>query len=194
MAVRMRLSGVVSAWVAVSMLGRLREGVAGGLAGGRERWSGQLVDRTPDAEEPAGWRALDLRLVPLAGAAWAGGWLGTSGVSGLVAFSAVGVVVLGLAAALRRSAWLVAIALVLAATTGIGVVRTSGLTSGPVAELAAAEAVVTADLITTGDPRIHPATGIRPPFVTVPADLLELDARGRGWRLRDAGPAQRDGR
>ena len=89
--------------------------------------------------------ARDLRMVPVALAAWAGAWLGTAGSGaawGAVALVAAGV---GLLAWRRRSAVLVAVACALLAVGTSGAVRADALASGPVATLARQRAV--ADLV-----------------------------------------------
>jgi competence protein ComEC len=126
----------------------------------------------------------DLRLLPLALAAWAGGWIGTWG--SIIAIStAVGAgITLAATAAVRRSGLLTATFLVIIVTTLIGSVHAYRLSAGPVGQLAAAEAVVAAEVVTSRDPYIHEAAGVRPEFLTVVATLVKLSGRAGEWRTR----------
>lgn len=142
--------------------------------------------------------ARDLRVVPLALAAWGAAWWGTGqghrapwAAVGLglalvaVAATAALAVAPGLRALLaRRAAWLAAIALVVAVLATVGGVRAHLLHTGPVAELAVQQAAVTAQVLVVGDPRLHPGVGGRPPLLTAPVRVVELGGRGRGWRVR----------
>ena len=129
----------------------------------------------------------DLRLVPLAATAWAGAWLGTLGgpagwlgATGLIAGLAV-------VAGVRRSWWVLAAAVLTAAVTAIGGVHVQRLSSGPVATLARAEAVVTVQLELRSDLFRAPATASRSDYATVRAVITEITGRGSVWRLRAPG-------
>lgn len=125
----------------------------------------------------------DLRMVPLAAAAWAATWLGTGAPQGLL--PGVGVAALtGTAAGLRRSGWLAAIALVLAAGLAVGALHHHGLASGPVRALAESRAVVSVELVVTSDPQSHPAVGAKPAYLTVHGRVRSIDGRGSTWRVR----------
>ena len=129
-------------------------------------------------------RARDLRMVPVALAAWAGAWLGTAGVGagwGAAALVAIGV---GMLAWRRRAAVLVAVACVLVVATASGALRAEALTGGPVATLARERAVVEASIEVRGDARVHPAQGVRPPYASLDAVAVQIDGRGRAWRTR----------
>lgn len=126
----------------------------------------------------------DLRLVPLAIAGWGAAWLGTWSASGPIALGGVAGVIAGMAAVIRRSWWLAALALVLVFGMTIGAAHHHRLTSGPVSKLAAEEAVVALDLLVRSDPRIYPAAGPRPAYLSVRGTVLTLEGRGRSWRVR----------
>jgi competence protein ComEC len=126
----------------------------------------------------------DLRLVPLAIAAWAGAWIGTWN-TGTAVVCGIGVTAgLGIASTVRRSGWLVATSLVLVVASLLGWLAAHRLGGGPLGELASDKAVVTATLVTSSDPHVHAAAGIRPEFVTVPATLTSVSGRGAYWRVR----------
>jgi competence protein ComEC len=124
----------------------------------------------------------DLRLVPVAIAAWAGSWLGTWATAVSIGVGVAGALAIGVAALLRRSALLAAIAAVLFASSGTGALQAHRLATGPIAGLVRSEAVVVAEVVTTADPRVHPAAGVRPPFVTIPASLTAVSGRGLAWQ------------
>jgi competence protein ComEC len=126
----------------------------------------------------------DLRLVPVGTAAWAGSWLGTWASAASIGVGVGGALAIGAIAALRRSLLLAAVALVLLVTSGTGALQAHRLATGPIAELVRTEAVVVAEVVTTADPRVHPAAGVRPPFVTIPATLTAVTGRGSSWRVQ----------
>ena len=154
-----------------------------------------LQDPDRPARDAASERLVvrDLRVVPLALAAWAAAWWGTGEAArtlspavalGLALVAGAATVALlvapGLRAVLaRRAAWLAAIALVVAVLASVGGVRAHLLHTGPVAELAAQQAAVTARVLVVGDPRLHPGVGGRPPLLTAPVRVVELGGRGR---------------
>jgi len=135
---------------------------------------------TDDAESRSA--PYDLRLVPVGTAAWAGSWLGTWATAMSIGVGVAGALAIGAAALLRRSALLAAIALVLLATSGAGALHAHRLATGAIAGLVRTEAVVVAEVVTTADPRVHPAAGVRPPFATIPATLTAVSGRGLAWR------------
>ena len=136
-------------------------------------------------DDPESRSALDdLRLVPVGSAAWAGSWLGTWASAASMGVGVGGALAIGAIAALRRSPLLAAMALVLLVTSGTGALQAHRLATGPIAGLVRTEAVVVAEVVTTADPRLHPAAGVRPPFVTIPATLTAVTGRGSSWRVQ----------
>jgi competence protein ComEC len=148
-------------------------------------------------EDPGG---RDLRVVPLALAAWAAAWAGTGSSAGVLRPALVGV---GLACAacggllLRRrrsgsrpgppgrpGAWLLATLLVALAVGSVGAMHTHRLRSGPVAELTRQQAVVTALLELRSDPRLLTGAAGRPPVLLADARLDEVAGRSARWRVR----------
>ena len=129
-------------------------------------------------------RPADLRMVPLAVAAWVAAWLGTWGGHAGLAAAGAGVAV-GLAvAALRRSALLLAVALVTAVTAGAGMVDLHRLRHGPVALMATHRAVVSADLEIRADPHRIAGTGVRPGAAVIKAATVRIEGRGAAWLVR----------
>ncbi|GAA1829995.1 ComEC/Rec2 family competence protein [Microlunatus capsulatus] len=138
----------------------------------------------------------DLRVVPLALAAWAAAWAGTGGSPRLALLGLAGVGLAAAAAVLRRrrvrprpgrprgGAWLVATVLVALVVGGLGAVQAHRLRSGPPARLAAAGAVVDARLELVGDARRVDGAPGRPPVLVADGRLLELTGRGGRWRVR----------
>jgi competence protein ComEC len=131
----------------------------------------------------------DLRMVPAGAAAWAAAWAGTSETAAGLAIAATGVMVGVTVAALRRSALMASIAVVIAVTAGVGLIDVHRLRSGPVALLAAREAAVSAEIETRSDP--HPVatdeTAGRGPVrkaAVVRAATVRLEGRGGLWRVR----------
>ncbi|HEY5821189.1 MAG TPA: ComEC/Rec2 family competence protein [Propionibacteriaceae bacterium] len=127
---------------------------------------------------------VDLRLVPVAVAGWAAGWFGTWGTSAAWAGLGTGVVIVVVAAVLRRSAWLVGTALMMAVVGVLGGAYSVRLQSGPLAELAHGEAVVSADLVVRTDPSLRPAKGAKPAYATLDTTLVAVTGRGETWRMR----------
>lgn len=129
------------------------------------------------ASEPA----VDLRPAVLGAVAWLGAWLATSGdprawVAGAAAMlTAVG------CAAVRRSRWWLAAAVVAGASLACGVARTTQLATGPVAQLAAEGAIAEVQIVLRGAPREFPAAATRPPAWVSDAVATEVDGRGAGW-------------
>ncbi|MFL6064287.1 MAG: ComEC/Rec2 family competence protein [Friedmanniella sp.] len=170
---------------------RRREGGSGdATASGRNLQVGDLQVR-------------DLRVVPLAAAAWAAAWWATgapalvpptSAGPGLVLVLA-GAAVTGLVLACsrlpplrrllaRQLPWLAATALVVVAVGTGGALRVHGLRTGPVAELAQQQAVVSARFEVRSDPQLYPARGGRPPLLALDVRLTEVSGRGHSWRIR----------
>ncbi|HEY0238784.1 MAG TPA: ComEC/Rec2 family competence protein [Friedmanniella sp.] len=126
----------------------------------------------------------DLRMVPVALAAWSGAWVGTTGSGAAWGGSALVAAGVAMLAWRRRSAVLTALACVLLATTASGAVRAEALARGPVATLARERAVADLVVEVRGDARVHPAQGVRPPYASLDAVAVEVDGRGRAWRTR----------
>ncbi len=124
---------------------------------------------------------IDLRLVPIALAAWAGAWLGTSGApTGWLA--SVVLVVAGTGAALwLRSVWLGAAVVILVTSAGLGWVGQRQLSTGPVSDLAAGRAVVTVQAEISADPQLRDP-GSPAGYLSVRARLLSVEGRGAHWR------------
>jgi competence protein ComEC len=123
-------------------------------------------------------------MVPLAAAAWGAAWLGTWGGHAGTAAAGAGVT-LGLAvAALRRSALLLAVALVTAVTAGAGMVDLLRLRHGPVAVMATHRAVVSADLEIRADPHRIAGTAVRPGAAVIKAATVRIEGRGGAWLVR----------
>lgn len=133
------------------------------------------------SEEP-----LDLRLVPVAVASWAGAWWG------LVPTRGAALVMVGVTAVLgwrlRRQRWLV-LALVgaLALSSGVAGLRQQQIVRSPVGELARERAVADVVLQVASDPRVVPRRGPIPESVVVPVVVLVVEARGD--RIEQRAPA-----
>lgn len=126
----------------------------------------------------------DLRLVPLALVAWVGAWLGTLGGTTCLLSAAglcAGLVAL---ARLRRSWWVLAAAILAATATAVGGLHAHRLTTGPVAALARAEAVVTVRLELRGDLHRAPANAPGPGYATAHVLIIDILGRGEAWQLR----------
>ncbi|HEX2857960.1 MAG TPA: ComEC/Rec2 family competence protein [Propionibacteriaceae bacterium] len=127
---------------------------------------------------------VDVRLVPLAVGAWAGAWWGTAEswsapallltVGALAASVAVGTG--GRLRERRRQLAAILVTLVVAGGCGLlrlGAVQHTALTTG-----AAAHSVADLVVVVTGDPVSYPASGTRPAFVTVPAQVRSVTIHG----------------
>ncbi len=137
---------------------------------------------TPPDEAPTG-RPLrhDLRLAPLAVAGWAAAWLGTGNSEGTWVAAAVSAAVALLAGAVRRSSWLLAVALVIVLLATAGALHGYRLAHGPVARLADTNAVVEVELEVRADSRRTAATGARSAYATVPVRIHQVSGRGATW-------------
>jgi competence protein ComEC len=159
------------------------------LVGAARTGIGGLVSRHRRSRQPANAlvvpaRSTDLRMAPLAVAAWGAAWVGTGGGDAGIAAAGAGVTV-GLAvAALRRSALLLAVALVTVVTAGAGMVDVYRIRHGPVAMLAMHRAVVSADLEIRADPHRIAGTGIRPDAAVIKAAIVRIQGRGGTWLVR----------
>ncbi|QDP96118.1 MBL fold metallo-hydrolase [Microlunatus elymi] len=126
----------------------------------------------------------DLRLLPIALAAWGGSWLGTSGRTMLIMIGAAAAMAVLLGLILRRSWLIAATALTLAGLLLIGWLHQAALTGTAASRLARSRAIVTADLVIKNDPVVQPSDGIRPPYLSLRASENRLAGRGRQWRER----------
>ncbi len=118
--------------------------------------------------------------MPLLGmGAWCGG-LAAAFLSGWLALAGVAVI-LGVAL-LRRRAAAIACALAALAVVGVSLLHTVGLGVGPVVDLVDEQAVVTARVSPTSDPRL--VTGQFGDLVVVRATLTRVTGRGAAYSLR----------
>ena len=129
-------------------------------------------------------RSADLRMVPLAAAAWGAAWVGTWAVPAVIAVAAACVAVALVVAVHRRSAVVLSAALVTTVMVGAGVVDVHRLSHGPVALLAKHEAVVSADLEIRGDLHQVAARGIRAAAAVTEAATVRVEGRGHAWLVR----------
>lgn len=136
-------------------------------------------------------RRPDLRLVPVAIAAWAGMWVATAGQSGwlLVVGLLATIVTVVAVAARRRWSWTAgAVAVVLLGCLATGWAREWSRENDPLHRLADQQAVGVAELTVVGTPRSGERAGVRPAWWSSAARLDGLEARGE--RLRSGAPVQ----
>jgi competence protein ComEC len=107
-------------------------------------------------------------------------WGGLAGIAAAAAGVMVGLAV----AALRRSAFLLAVALVTAVAAGAGTVDLHRIRHGPVATLATHRAVVSADLEIRADPHPIAGAGVRPDAAVIKATIVRIQGRGGAWLVR----------
>ena len=119
--------------------------------------------------------AADLRIVPLAVAAWAAAWLGTGSVPAGIAIASAGGAAALAAAILRRSALLLTVALIIVAVLCAGLVNVHRLRHGPVAALAAHRAVVSAEVEIRADPHRIAGSGPRAGAAVMKAATVRLE-------------------
>ena len=123
-------------------------------------------------------------MVPLAVAAWGAAWVGTQGSTAGIPAAAAGVTVALVVAGLRRSAMFLAVALVMAAIVGAGIVDVHRLRHGPVALLAVQDAMVSADLEIRTDPHLVAGGGVRGGAAVMKAVTVRIAGRGHAWLVR----------
>jgi competence protein ComEC len=140
-------------------------------------------DRQP-AEAPIAGGPPDLRMVPVAIAAWAVAWAGTSGARLALALAAVGVAAALLVAVLRRSALVLTVAVVIILIVCIGLLDVYRLRHGPVARLAAQEAVVSVELEIRTDPQRVVTRGSAPDAAVLQSATVRIEGRGGSWLVR----------
>lgn len=146
-----------------------------------------------DSAPPDAAPEIDLRLVPIAVAAWLAAWLGTWGSADRAAgreYHALLVVVAGALTAgflaqRRRSARLLAISLVVLGVGLVGATHRVVLATGQLADLARSEAIVTVELTPITDADIHAGVGGRAGFLTLRATVTAVSGRGADWRVRE---------
>ncbi|WP_432558221.1 ComEC/Rec2 family competence protein [Granulicoccus sp. GXG6511] len=126
----------------------------------------------------------DLRLVPLAVAAWAAAWAGMSGaLSATVGILCVGG--LGFSVALiRRSALIGGVALTLVVVGGLATVRHQQHADSPLAQLTTEGAIVDVDFIVKGDPRVREHSRFGGRTVTAVVDVVLVEGRGIAYAGR----------
>jgi competence protein ComEC len=159
-------------WVAAVQTG------ADGLI--RDRWR----HRQPAAAPVTQIRPGDLRMVPLALAAWGAAWAGTWGTAAVITAAAAAVAVALAVAALRRSLLIMSAAMVATVIMGAGVVDVYRLRHGPVALLAEHQAVVSVDVAIRGDLHRVATSGVRAPAAVTKAVTVRVEGRGSTWLVR----------
>ena len=122
-------------------------------------------------------------MVPLASAGWGAAWVGTEGSQAGFAAAAAGVAVALVVAGLRRSAMLLAVALVTTAIAGAGIIDVYRLRHGPVALLADQQAMISADLEIRTDPHLV-AGGMGAGAAVMRAATVRIAGRGQDWLVR----------
>ncbi|MGD7787012.1 ComEC/Rec2 family competence protein [Propionibacteriaceae bacterium Y1700] len=123
----------------------------------------------------------DIRLIPLAAAAWAAAWAATSELVWPVALSGVLALIL-VGVALHRRSWvLVAGGLVLLVLLATGSIRSAALHGGQVAQLADDRAVVEALITVQADP--HRVGQGFTEMVVGRGQALEVVGRGQRWTV-----------
>jgi competence protein ComEC len=159
-------------WVAAVQTG------ADGLI--RDRWRHRQLAAAPVTQA----RSADLRMVPLALAAWGAAWAGTWGTAAVITAAAAAVAVALAVAALRRSLLVLSAAMVATVIMGAGVVDVYRLRHGPVALLAEHQAVVSVDLEIRGDLHRVATSGVRAPAAVTKAVTVRVEGRGSTWLVR----------
>lgn len=132
-----------------------------------------------------GEEALDLRLLPLAVAAWAGAWWGTG--PDVATALALVAILLGVGLVLARRGQgprAVAMLVVLGLCAGLGLARTHRLATSRPAHLASERAMATLVVRLTSDVKLHPRRGVLPESASVPARVLVVEGRGQAVRQR----------
>lgn len=123
------------------------------------------------------------RMVPIAAAAWAAAVAGTAGTPVWPVVGVTAGAVILLVGAVRRVLLVVAVGLMVVVVTGSGIAHDHRLRHGPVAELAAAEAMVAIEFRTEADPRHGRPAGPGSDYVSVRARTVTVGGRGGAWRV-----------
>ncbi len=122
-------------------------------------------------------------MVPLAAAGWGAAWVGTEGSPAGIAAAVVGAAVALGIASLRRSAIVLAVALVTTVIASAGIIDVHRLRHGPVALLADQEAMVSADLEIRTDPHLV-GGGVTAGAAVMKAATVRMAGRGQAWLVR----------
>lgn len=123
----------------------------------------------------------DVRLFPIALAAWTATWLATSGHAGFVIIGAGLMIGCVAGAVVRRSWWMAATAVMVAGGLVTGIAHQRALDQSAIAELASSRAVGSAHLVTAAEPTVHPSDGPRPPYAVLNATVTRVTGRGHSW-------------
>lgn len=137
-----------------------------------------------ESEADVPQRLIDLRLVPVAVAAWAGMWIATAGDTGWLTLGALAGGACAALARRRRSWALAAVALVLLGCMLTGWARWWWRGHDPLTRVAHDQAVGMAELTVVRTPRTGERQGVRPPWWSSAARLEYIETRGE--RLRSA--------
>lgn len=120
----------------------------------------------------------DLRLVPLAIAAWAAAWAGMSGLRPLhLVLLGLSALIL-LVALLRRCALAGGAVLVLLVVGGLSAARFHQHATSPLAELTTSGAIVEIDFVIKGDPRVRAESRFGGRSVSAVVDVVRTTGRG----------------
>lgn len=130
----------------------------------------------------AGERRVDLRLVPLALAAWAGMWLATSGMPQALIALVAGAALVLLAARRRRSWLLGAVALMLVVSAAVGGMRADLVNGSPLRQLAQERAVAQLEVTVLTDPQRR--SGRFADSVVLTGEAVAMNGRGENLLLR----------
>lgn len=126
----------------------------------------------------------DLRLVPVAAAAWAAAWLGTSGIfAAVVAAAAVGIIVLAAAGVWRR-ALVAATAITLLTILGLAGLRHHQLITSPVAAWAQDKALVEVEFTVMVDPKVSHGSSFGGQQIRAVVEVRRVSGRGQTFELR----------
>jgi competence protein ComEC len=140
--------------------------------------------RRQPADAPTTAHSPDLRMVPVAAAAWGAAWVATSEAPAGLAIVAAGISVGLVGAALRRSATVLAVTIVITVIVGVGLIDMYRLRHGPVATLARHGAAVSADVEIRADPDLVDASAAAPGAAVMKVVTIRLEGRGGSWLVR----------
>ena len=130
----------------------------------------------------------DFRLLPVAGAAWIGAWVGTDSGAVPAAVAAgvglVGLAVVWLSAQVLLRSMALATVVTLMVVTGLSAVRAQQQAHSPLAEWAAERALVEIEFTVRGDPRTSAAARFGSRTITAVAEVTLVQGRGQVFRVR----------
>lgn len=126
----------------------------------------------------------DLRLVPVAAAAWAAAWIGTSGLATAMGIAAALGLAALLAAGVTRRVLVIATALTLLAILGLAGVRQHQHTVSPLAGWAEERALVDIEFTVRVDPKISHKARFGVQQVRAAVEVRWVSARGQSFELR----------